>query len=171
MAKCRNLELLLKDYGFENGIAPSGAYIQDFDDKTLSLQIPPEEVEKLNHHELLMLRVAENALKDAGITKGSRVAVIITIAAEYSLNQQKETNELCSEEYYRYEVKNISDIIEPGDKCCNFKAILASRISSLWNLAGPSFTLTAKQNSVFKSLQLAQIYSLSRKSMPSLLVL
>ncbi|MDB9320186.1 type I polyketide synthase [Nodularia spumigena] len=65
----------LRKYGFDNGKAPLGAYIQDW-------QIPAESGDKFNHQEILMLQVADNALKDAGIYPGSKVAVVIVRATE-----------------------------------------------------------------------------------------
>jgi acyl transferase domain-containing protein len=34
---------------------------------------------------------------------------------------------------------------------------MASRISALWNFSGPSFTLSAEENSTFKALEVAQM--------------
>ncbi|MDM9385364.1 type I polyketide synthase [Chlorogloeopsis sp. ULAP01] len=123
-------EHLLKNYGFESGTAPVGAYIKDFDIDLSDFQLAPEKADKLNPQELLILKVADRALKDAKLNQGSRVGVVIVVAAEVSLclfNQQAKDSiaNLCS-------------------------------ISNLWNFAGPSFTLTAEQNSVFTALEVAQ---------------
>src|SRR5689334_25443365 len=50
---------LLKEYGLAEGKAPVGAYITDFDIDTLGYKIPPNEVEKLNPQQLLLLKVAD----------------------------------------------------------------------------------------------------------------
>ncbi|MBH8564125.1 type I polyketide synthase [Nostoc sp. CENA67] len=116
-------EKLLKNYGFESGKPPLGAYIEDLENEALSLQIQPEEVDKFNSQELLMLKVADNALKDARLHQGARLAVAIATATEAISDSENR---------------------------------LASYISSLWNFAGPSFKLNAKENSVFQALELAQ---------------
>ncbi len=128
---------LLKNYSLPDGVAPLGAYIKDFEIDAFSLEIPPEEVENFNPQELLMLQVADNALKDAALRKSTRIAIIIAITKDLTLHQQKE--QLESNEYTNY--------IENS---------LANYISKLWNFAGPTFTLIAEQNSVFKALELAQ---------------
>ncbi|MGH2415697.1 MAG: beta-ketoacyl synthase N-terminal-like domain-containing protein, partial [Microcystaceae cyanobacterium] len=50
---------LLKDYGFEDGAAPWGAYIPDLEMEPLHYKIPPNEVDKLHPQQLLMLKVAD----------------------------------------------------------------------------------------------------------------
>jgi acyl transferase domain-containing protein len=66
-------ENLLKEYGLPEGKAPLGAYITDFEVDTLAYKIPPNEVEKLNPQQLLLLKVADRALKDAKIPEGGNV--------------------------------------------------------------------------------------------------
>ncbi|QLE52043.1 type I polyketide synthase [Nostoc sp. C057] len=128
---------LLKNYSFPDGVAPLGAYIKDFEIDAFSLELPPEEVDNFNPQELLMLQVADNALKDAALRKSTRIAIIIASTKDLTLHQQKE--QLEDNEYTNY--------IENS---------LANYISKLWNFAGPTFTLIAEQNSVFKALELAQ---------------
>ncbi|MBD2507710.1 PfaB family protein [Nostoc muscorum FACHB-395] len=128
---------LLKNYSFPDGVAPLGAYIKDFEIDAFSLELPPEEVDNFNPQELLMLQVADNALKDAALRKTTRIAIIIASTKDLTLHQQKE--QLEDNEYTNY--------IENS---------LANYISKLWNFAGPTFTLIAEQNSVFKALELAQ---------------
>ncbi|MEH1965740.1 type I polyketide synthase [Nostoc sp.] len=132
-------EKLLKDYGFSDSVFPLGAYIKDFEIDPLRLEIPPEEVDNFKPQELLMLQVADNALKDAALPQGARIAIIIATATEVTLKQLPKTEQLEDIEYPSY--------IENG---------LANYISKLWNFAGPAFTLIAKQNTIFKALELAQ---------------
>ena len=56
---------LLQEYGLADGKPPIGAYIQDFDIDTLACKVPPNEVEKLNPQQLLLLKVANRAVEDA----------------------------------------------------------------------------------------------------------
>ncbi len=90
-----------------------------------------------------MLQVADNALKDAALRQGKRIAIIIATAPELSFDQLPQTEQLEAidkdSEYPSY--------IENG---------LADYISKLWNFGGPAFTLVTKQNTVFKALELAQ---------------
>ncbi|MBF2007111.1 MAG: type I polyketide synthase [Chlorogloeopsis fritschii C42_A2020_084] len=123
-------EYLLKNYGFESSNTPQGAYIKDFEIDFSDFQLAPETTDKLNPQELLMLKVADRALKDAKLNRGSRVGVVIVVSAKLSVRLIKQ---------------------EAKDSIANLCSI-----SNLWNFAGPSFTLTAEQNSVFKALEVAQ---------------
>ncbi|ODG99975.1 polyketide synthase [Nostoc sp. KVJ20] len=136
-------EKLLKNYGFADGALPLGAYIKDFEIDALDLEIPPEEVDNFNSQELLMLQVADNALKDAALSQGTRIAIIIATATELTLDQLPKTEQLKAIE----QDNQYPSYIENG---------LADYISKLWNFAGPAFTLIAKHNTVFKALELAQ---------------
>ncbi len=71
---------LLKDHGFENDQVPRGAYIENFEFNPLHFKVPHSTVDKLNSQQLLLLKVAEGALGDAGIQKGANVAVIVSAA-------------------------------------------------------------------------------------------
>lgn len=126
-------EQLLINPEIANNITPLGAYIKDFEIDVLRLLIPLEKVDKFKPEELLMLKVADNALKDAGLEQQTRIAVVIVTAAEVSLGQIPDS-------------KNLSQ--NPNK--------LASYISRLWDSASPAFALTAEQNSVFQALMLAQ---------------
>ncbi|MBD2563750.1 MULTISPECIES: PfaB family protein [Nostoc] len=118
-------------------VAPLGGYIKDFEIDAFRLEIPPEEVDNFNPQELLMLQVADNALKDAALHQGTRIAIIIAASKELTLHQEKE--QLEDKEYPTYIQNSLADYI-----------------SKLWNFAGPTFTLIAEQNSVFKALELGQ---------------
>ncbi|WP_138505649.1 beta-ketoacyl synthase N-terminal-like domain-containing protein [Nostoc sp. PA-18-2419] len=132
-------EELLKNYDFADGVAPLGAYIKDFEIDALRLEIPLEEIDNFNPQELLMLEVADRTLKDAALRQGTRIAIIIVTARELALHPLPKTDVGKDNEYPNYLENN-----------------LANYISKLWNFAGPTFTLTAEQNSVFKALELAQ---------------
>lgn len=172
---------LLQEYGLAEGKAPQGAYVQDFDIDTLAYKIPPNEVEKLNPQQLLMLKVADRALKDAGITEGGNVAVIIAAEAEFSVHQLQQRWNLS------WQIKdglNAAEIALPADKIAQLETIvkdsvhqqvdigeylsyitniMASRISSLWNFTGPSFTITAGETSTFKALEVAEMLLLTEE--------
>ncbi|NJM71102.1 MAG: PfaB family protein [Scytonema sp. RU_4_4] len=166
---------LLQKYGLPNGKAPVGAYIQDLEIDTLSYKIPPNELSKLNPQQLLLLKVADRALKDAGIKEGANVAVIIAAETEFSVHQlQQRWNlswqikegliageiSLPEEKIAQLEtiVKDaIHHPVETGEYVSYISNIMASRVSSLWDFTGPTFTITAGENSTFKVLEIAQM--------------
>ncbi|WP_392532240.1 beta-ketoacyl synthase N-terminal-like domain-containing protein [Nostoc sp. C117] len=166
---------LLKDYDFVDGQAPHGAYIQDFDLDFFRFKIPSNDEEQLIPQQLLMLKIADNAIKDAGIAEGGNVAVIIAMGTELALHQyigridlswqipaslQSGNIGLSPQKIAELEtiVKN-SLYPEPGvnDYTSFIGNIIAARISALWDFSGPAFTVSAEENSVFKSLEIAQI--------------
>ncbi|MBD2770727.1 PfaB family protein [Iningainema tapete] len=167
-------ENLLKEYGLADGKAPLGAYIKDFDIDSVSSKIPPNELAKLNSQQLLMLKVAERALKDAGIKEGANVAVILAAETEFSVHQlQQRWNlswqikeallaqgvYLSDEELAQLEIivkDGIHNPVESSEYVSYIANIMASRISSLWDFTAPTFTITAGENSTFKLLEVAQ---------------
>lgn len=170
---------LLQEYGLVEGKAPVGAYITDFDIDTLGYKIPPNEVEKLNPQQLLLLKVADRALKDAKIPEGGNVAVIIAAETELSVHQLQQRWDLS------WQIKdglNAAEITLPPEQIAQLETIvkdsvhhqvdigeylsyianiMASRVSSLWNFTGPSFTITGVETSAFKALEVAQMLLLS----------
>ncbi|WP_353931999.1 type I polyketide synthase [Okeanomitos corallinicola TIOX110] len=168
-------EKLLQEYGLEAGKAPEGAYIKDFEVDTLAYKIPPNEVEKINPQQTLLLKVCDRALKDGKIKPNSNVAVIIAADTELSVHQlQQRWNSswqikdglngaeisLPPEKVTKLEsiVKNsIHHQVDIGEYVSYVGNIMASRISSLWNFSGPSFTISAVETAVFKALELAEM--------------
>ncbi|MDZ8186219.1 MAG: PfaB family protein [Nostoc sp. ChiSLP02] len=170
-----NQENLLKEYGLPEGKAPVGAYIQDFEIDTLACKIPPNEVDKLNPQQLLLLKVSDRALKDAKIREGSNVAVIIAAETELSVHQLQQrwnlpwqvkegllTQEISlpTEQQTQLETivkDSLHHPVEIGEYVSHIANIMASRISALWNFTGPAFTMTAGENSALKALEVAQM--------------
>ncbi|MDJ0734303.1 MAG: PfaB family protein [Nostocaceae cyanobacterium] len=167
-------EDLLKKYGFLEGKAPLGGYIKEFEIDTIASKIPPNELEKLNQQQLLMLKVAERALKDAGIEPGSNVAVLIANDTELSVHQIQQR---WNTEWQVKEGLIAGEISLPSDKVTQLETIvkdgihnpvdssefvsyianiMASRISSLWDFSAPVFSVSAGENSTFKVLEIAQ---------------
>ncbi len=168
-------ENILKEYNLPDNKPPLGAYITDFEIDTLAYKIPPNEIEKLNPQQLLLLTVADRALKDAKIPEGGNVAVIIAAETEMSVHQLQQRWDLS------WQIKdglNAAEIALPEEKITQLETIvkdsvhhqvdigeylsyisniMASRISSLWNFTGPAFSLTAVETSVFKALEVAQM--------------
>ncbi|MEA5503213.1 type I polyketide synthase [Halotia wernerae UHCC 0503] len=172
-------EDLLKQYGLADGKAPIGAYITDFDIDTLAYKIPPNEVEKLNPQQLLLLKIVDRALKDANISKGGNVAVIIAAETELSVHQLQQRWNLSwqikdglNNAEIALSVDKIAQLetivkdsvhhqVDVGEYLSYIGNIMASRISSLWNFTGPAFTMTAVETSAFKALEVAQMLLIS----------
>ncbi|MHC5774334.1 PfaB family protein [Nostoc sp.] len=170
-----NQENVLKEYGLADGKAPVGAYIKDFEIDTLSCKIPPNEIEKLNPQQLLLLKVSDRAVKDAKLQEGSNVAVIVAAETEFSVHQlQQRWNlswqvkdgllnqgiSLPAEQLAQLETivkDSIHQPVEIGEYVSHIANIMASRISALWNFTGPAFTISAGENSALKALEVAQM--------------
>ncbi|MDJ0615583.1 MAG: PfaB family protein [Calothrix sp. MO_192.B10] len=165
---------LLQKYGLKDGRAPQGAYISEFDIDTVSSKIPPNELDKLNQQQLLMLKVAERALQDADIQPGGNVAVVIAAETEFSVHQLQQR---WNSDWQVKEGLTAGEIALPEEKVNELATIvkdsihhpvatseyvsyianiMASRISSLWDFTAPVFTMTAGENSTFKVLEVAQ---------------
>ena len=170
-------EDLLKKYGFEDGKAPKGAYIEDFEIDLLRYKIQPKEAETLEPQQALILKVADNALKDAGLEESQNVAVLIAMESELAIHhylarwdttwqlknaleksgivltakQQAELEEVCKNAIYFREGSQT-----PSQHTSFVGNIMASRIAALWDFSGPAFTVSCGDNSVFKALKVAQ---------------
>jgi len=167
-------ENLLKKYGLTEGKPPVGAYITDFEIDTISSKIPPNELSKLNPQQLLLLKIAERALKDAGIKEGANVAVIVAAETELSAHQLQQRWNLPWQIQQGLSAGEISlpaeaiaqletivkdgthNAVESSEYVSYIANIMASRISALWDFTAPSFTITAGENSTFKVLEVAQ---------------
>lgn len=170
-----NQESVLKEYGLADGKAPVGAYIKDFEIDTLSCKIPPNEIEKLNPQQLLLLKVSDRAVKDAKLQEGGNVGVIVAAETEFSVHQlQQRWNlswqvkdgllnqgiSLPVEQLAQLETivkDSIHQPVEIGEYVSHIANIMASRISALWNFTGPAFTVSAGENSALKALEIAQM--------------
>ncbi|MER6418974.1 beta-ketoacyl synthase N-terminal-like domain-containing protein [Streptomyces sp. NPDC001137] len=160
--------------GFEtlgDGGAPRAAYIDGFEVDATSYRIPPKDLDHFNQQHLLMMRVAEEALKDAGYerpgpggkdaAKGRRVAVVLGMemepsaeghGARYALGRKlaawsaaaglEPTAEQLAA-LTRAARDGIHDSIEANEVLSYIGSIMAARISSLWNFTGPSFTVSS----------------------------
>lgn len=168
-------EKLLQGYGLEAGTVPNGAYIKDFEIDTLAYKIPPNEVEKLNPQQTLLLKVCDRALKDSNIQPNSNVAVIIAADTELSVHQLQQR---WNSPWQLKDGLNAAEIALPAEKITQLENIvkdsihhqvdigeylsyvgniMASRVSSLWNFSGPSFTISAVETATFKALELAEM--------------
>ncbi|MEL6926202.1 MAG: beta-ketoacyl synthase N-terminal-like domain-containing protein, partial [Bacteroidota bacterium] len=173
-------EELLKAYGFEDGKAPKGAYIEDFEIDLLRYKIQPQEAETLEPQQALILKVADQALKDAGLKESQNVAVLIAMESELSIHhylarwdmswQLKAALEkhpqlaasLSEEAIAELEAtcKNLMYHREgsqsPSQHTSFVGNIMASRIAALWDFNGPAFTVSCGEQSAFRALEIAR---------------
>ncbi len=170
-------KLLLKSYGFENGEAPKGAYIDDFEIDLLRYKIQPTEAETLEPQQALILKVADKAIQDADLQEGENVAVIIAMEPELGVHQylarwdvswqleeavqshqlqlnHEQLNSL--DQHSKNAVYHLQGKQAPSQHTSFVGNIMASRIAALWDFSGPAFTVSCGDNSVFKALQIAQ---------------
>jgi PfaB family protein len=166
---------LLKDYGFSNGEAPKGAYIGEFSIDVLQLRIPPNEAPDLNPQQLLMLKVAHNALQDSGLAMGGNVAVIVAMGTELSSHRTlgrlnlpwqlqagleragQDLSPDLSQDLQNLSKESLHDGIQVHEYVSRIGNVVASRIAALWDFTGPAFTLSSEESSTFKALEIAQM--------------
>ena len=170
-------EELLKSFGFEDGKAPEGAYIDNFEIDLLRYKIQPKEAETLEPQQALILKVADNAIKDAGLAESQNVAVLIAMESELAIHhylarwdvtwQIKAALENSGIELTDAELKTLEEQCKngvyhregsqtPSQHTSFVGNIMASRIAALWDFNGPAFTVSCGDNSVFKALEIAQ---------------
>ncbi|MFD7300829.1 beta-ketoacyl synthase N-terminal-like domain-containing protein [Streptomyces pharetrae] len=171
--------------GFEAGPLPGGArdaaYVAEFEADATAYRIPPNDLDHFNQQHLLMMRVAEEALRDAGYERGApggtgrRVAVVLGMEMEPSAHGHAARHALgrklaawCaragldpSDEQLaaltRAARDGIHDSIEANEVLSYIGNIMAARISSLWNLTGPSFTVSSDSSVGADALDAARL--------------
>ncbi|MGK5094211.1 PfaB family protein [Deltaproteobacteria bacterium TL4] len=171
---------ILRAHGFEEGKAPQGAYIEAFEIDFLRYKIPPNENDQLISQQLLMLKVADQALQDSPVAEGGNVAVLIAMGTELALHQYRgranmssqfeemfqNTRQTWTEDEEDFLLRLSRDSIHNPAQLNQYTSfignIMASRISSIWDFTGPAFTISAEENSVFKALDVAQMLLDSR---------
>lgn len=163
----------LHHFGMEK--APDGAYIDRFDLDFAHYKIPPHPADEPIPQQLLLLKVADNAIRDAGLAEGANVAVLVALGTELALHQYRgrlDLNWQAREALQRAGVtvsdEQITQLEHLAKDALLTRAqvnhytsyignIAASRISNLWDFSGVSFTISAEENSTFKALELAQL--------------
>lgn len=154
--------------------APKGGYVEEFDIDFLRFKVPPNEQDCLIPQQLMMMKVADNAAKDAGLKEGSNVAVLVAMGIELELHQYRGRVNLSTQIEESLLQQGVSLTDEQRDTLTNiakdgvaFAAqlnqytsfignIMASRISALWDFSGPAITLSAEENSVYRCVELAE---------------
>lgn len=154
--------------------APLGAYIDQFDIDFKRFKFPPKEDDQPTPQHLLLLKTADNAVRDANLQEGSNVIVIVALGVELSLHQYRSRLDLS------WQVKDslqqagitlntdadqladvVKNAINPTAQVNQYISyignIVSSRVSALWDFSGSAFTLSSGENSVYKALEVAQL--------------
>ncbi|MCL1112610.1 3-hydroxyacyl-[acyl-carrier-protein] dehydratase FabA [Shewanella basaltis] len=163
---------LLTKYGLEQ--VPQGAYIDQFDFDFLRFKVPPNEDDRLISQQLLLIKVADEAIVNAKLNPGSKVAVLVAMETELELHQFRgrvnlhsqlaqslatQGIELSDDEYQALEAIAMDSVLDAAklNQYTSFIGnIMASRISSLWDFNGPAFTISAAEQSVNRCIDVAQ---------------
>ncbi|MCL1144345.1 beta-ketoacyl synthase N-terminal-like domain-containing protein [Shewanella gaetbuli] len=153
---------------------PQGAYIDQFDFDFLRFKVPPNEDDRLISQQLLLMKVADEAIVDANLTAGSKVAVLVAMETELELHQFRGRVNLHSQiqdsllaqgvtlteaELAALETIAMDSVLDAAklNQYTSFIGnIMASRISSLWDFNGPAFTISAGEQSVNRCIDVAQ---------------
>lgn len=154
--------------------APKGGYVEAFDIDFLRFKVPPNEQDCLIPQQLMMMKVADNAAKDAGLNEGSNVAVLVAMGIELELHQYRGRVNLTTQIEETLLQQGVRLTNEQRDTLTNIAKdgiasaaqlnqytsfignIMASRISALWDFSGPAITLSAEENSVYRCVELAE---------------
>ncbi|WP_295890778.1 beta-ketoacyl synthase N-terminal-like domain-containing protein [uncultured Vibrio sp.] len=153
---------------------PSGAYIDQFDLDFLRFKVPPNEDDRLISQQLLLMKVADEAIRDAKLEAGQKVAVLVAMETELEMHQFRGRVNLHSQladslenmgidlteaEYQALETISMDSVMDAAklNQYTSFIGnIMASRISSLWDFNGPAFTISAAEQSVARCIDVAE---------------
>ncbi|WP_335924719.1 MULTISPECIES: beta-ketoacyl synthase N-terminal-like domain-containing protein [Shewanella] len=162
---------LLSSMGLEQ--APNGGYIDEFELDFLKFRLPPHPGDRLVAQQLLLLKVADDAIRDANLPMGGRVAVLVAMETELELHQfrgrvnlhsqiSQSLNDaginLSQDEYLELE-RLAMDSVLPSASLNQYTSyignIMASRVASQWDFNGPAFSISAAELSVPRALEVA----------------
>ena len=154
--------------------APKGGYVEQFDIDFLRFKVPPNPQDCLIPQQLMMMKVADNAVQQAGLKEGANVAVLVAMGLELDLHQYRGRVNLTTQIENSLIAQGISLTAEQQNELTNICKqsiaspaqlnqytsfignIMASRISALWDFSGPAFTVSSEENSVYRCVELAQ---------------
>ncbi len=163
---------LLAQFGLS--AAPIGAYVDNFELDFLRFKLPPNEDDRLISQQLMLMRVTDEAIRDAKLQAGQKVAVLVAMETELELHQfrgrvnlhtQLQQSlaaigvNLNADEYQALEAIAMDSVLDAAklNQYTSFIGnIMASRVSSLWDFNGPAFTISAAEQSVSRCIDVAQ---------------
>lgn len=164
---------LLQAYGFVEGKAPNGAYLSDFAFDFLCFGIPPHERDQPIPQQLLMLKVADRAIRDAALSRGQNVAVIVAMNTDPTLHRFRGRCDLIWQIKAALEQRGIvltdaerdalidlaKESLYPPANAAQYTSlignIMASRVAAQWDFSGPAFTISSQENGTFHALDVA----------------
>ena len=153
---------------------PQGAYVDSFELDFLRFKLPPNEDDRLICQQLMLMKVTDEAIRDAKLKPGQKVAVLVAMETELELHQfrgrvnlhtqlKQSLNAmgvtLTDSEYQALETIAMDSVLDAAklNQYTSFIGnIMASRIASLWDFNGPAFTISAGEQSVSRALDVAE---------------
>ncbi|MER6692366.1 beta-ketoacyl synthase N-terminal-like domain-containing protein [Streptomyces minutiscleroticus] len=175
----------LERAGLTRAALPEGGFVDRVDMDPADHRIPPADLRNYNLQHALVSKVADEALRDAGYDRGvpkgekaprpRRVAVVVAMEIEPSAHLHLARHglgdflrrayadaglDLTEEQRAALAAVARDAVHEPivaNEVLSYIGNIMASRISSLWNLTGPSFTVSSDGAATAEALQIAQL--------------
>jgi PfaB family protein len=151
----------LKTIGFEK--KPNGCFIDDVDVDYSRLRTPLTKEDQLIPQQLLAISVMDQALVDAGFSKGGKVAVLVGLGTELELYRHRERLSLREQAKPDIDEKKLAeatDYVNNAGTSTSYVSfignLVATRLSSMWGFTGPSFTITEGENSSLRCLEVAK---------------
>ncbi|MCF2858937.1 hypothetical protein L1286_15730 [Pseudoalteromonas sp. SMS1] len=152
-------------------------YVDEFDFEPLRFKVQPKTLAQFNQQQLLMLKVAEEALQSAKVEKGKlrNVAVIFVMELDSFAHIRRAKVELptyienvLQTNGVQYDAARLSqwsqhcaEAIFPkigSDEVLSYIGnLMASRISSAWDFNGPAFTLSSTDDGVHHAMEVAKL--------------
>lgn len=157
---------LLRAHGFADGRPPTGRYLDGVRVDALRFKAPPGATDVPIAQQMVLLDVADRALRDAGVERGSRTAVLVAMVGEPGLHQYvarlelgRRVPELLDRAGLRLDpddLRKLTDAARAGmheelgvNRYMSYIGnIMATRVAGLWDLTGPAFTVTAAADDV-----------------------
>ena len=172
---------VFNQWGLAGDEAPWGGYIEQFELDFLRAKIPPNATDQPIAQQLLMLKVADRALRDAGLRAGADVAVLIAMGGDLTLHRMRARVDLqwqlpaaldragvqltaedlsCLQERVQAAIHDPAQVNQYISFIGN---IMACRVASLWDFTGPAFTISAEEASVFRAIEVARLMLAARE--------
>ena len=153
-------EFFLKSLGIDK--YPEGCFIKEYDINYKLFKTSLLEKDQLIDQQLIGIQAINNAILDSKIEKGKKYAVLIGLGTElqlYRLRGRATLDDYIPKELSEEDKKKIKDFLYFDSSAVGYTScignILATRISSIWNFTGPSFTITEGENSTMRCIELA----------------
>lgn len=172
----------LEQAGLTRADLPEGGFADRVELDPADHRIPPADLRNYNLQHALMSKVADEALRDAGFDRTvppgrkapepRRVAVVVAMEIEPSAHLHLARHGLgdflrrayadaglepTEEQLLTAARDAVHEPIVANEVLSYIGNIMASRISSLWNLTGPSFTVSSDGAGAAEALQIARL--------------